>query len=173
MSLSVVTLTNIEGKTGVEVTYPPTVDGHVSLLGVSLGLSPTAFRDQILKKGFKNEWSDDNNINLTGQFYGKASRLTISIGYVNRKPGCLYSVRVSDLKTLRLPQAKAHFNQQVQKMEATYGKGKREPSSDQGYAKHTIPVGKGFVTVEMMNEDEMEGASDFYLVLVYLQDFKD
>lgn len=173
MSLSVVTLTNIEGKTGVEVTYPPTVDGHVSLLGVSLGLSPTAFRDQILKKGFKNEWSDDNNINLTGQFYGKASRLTISIGYVNGKPGCLYSVRVSDLKTLRLPQAKAHFNQLVQKMEATYGKGKREPSSDQGYAKHTIPVGKGFVTVEMMNEDEMEGASDFYLVLVYLQDFKD
>ena len=152
--------------------YDPIVDGHVSLLGISLGLKPAEFCKQLEKKGFKKEWGDDNNIAYTGQFHGAPSRVSISIGFVNGQAGSLYSVNVISLKSLKLAQAKARYREMVQKMEGIYGKGKTE-ATEQEYAKHVIPVGKGVVSIEMMNEDEMDGASAFYMVNMYLSDQKD
>lgn len=172
VSLSVVTLTNVEGKSGMEMTYAPTVDGHVTLLGISLGLKPAEFSNQLMAKGFKKEWGDENNMSFTGTYHGTASRVSVSIGIVNGQKGCISGVHVISLKSLKLAQAKVRYREMVQKMEGIYGKGKTE-ASEQTYARHVIPVAKGYVSIEMMNEDEMDGASDFYVVNMYLSDQKD
>lgn len=167
ISQSVLTLTNIEGTSAYEPSYPPTVDGHVAFLGIPLNVTPAKMKDQLLAKGFKVSYDDGgNNISLTGQAYGTKSRVIISIGFVNGKNGCIYSMMCLDEKTLRLPQAKARYNQLVKKMESIYGKG--TATNDYSYE---INVGKGKVSVSYFNEDEMDGASDFYVVQTFYQDF--
>lgn len=167
VSLSVVALTNVEGTSAYEPTYPPTVDGHVAFLGIPLNVTPASMKSQLQAKGFKVSYDDGgNNISMTGQAYGTKSRAIISIGFVNGKNGCIYSMTCLDEKTLRLPQAKARYNQLVKKMESIYGKG--TPTGDDTYE---IKVGTGKVLVSYFNEDEMDGASDFYVVQTFYQDF--
>ena len=167
ISLGVVTLTNIEGTSAYEPTYPPTVDGHVAFLGIPLNVTPAKMKDQLLAKGFKVSYDDGgNNISLTGQAYGTKSRAIISIGFVNGKNGCIYSMSCLEEKTLRLAQAKARYNQLVKKMESIYGKG--SATNDYSYE---INVGKGKVCVSYFNEDEIDGASDYYVVQTFYQDF--
>ena len=56
-----------------------------------------------------------------------------------------------------------------------YGKSEGDSSAEEyeGYAKQIIKVGKGMVIVELFNEDEMDGASNFYTVSVLFQDWVD
>jgi hypothetical protein len=171
VSLSVVTLTNTEGTPAIEPTYPPLVDGHVAFMGISLAESPANFKQKLQAKGFKALEQDEFNITLHGQANGAASRVIISKGVVNGKNGCLYSLRVVDQKSYRLPQAKTRFRQLVQKIEAVYGKGTSGDYDDENTQNRKVKVGNGLVTVSMFNEDEMDGASDFYTIAVAYQDF--
>lgn len=167
VSLSVVTLTNVEGTSAYEPTFPPTVNGHVAFLGIPMNVAPSSMKNQLLTKGFKVSYDDGgSNVTLTGQVYGIKSRVIISTGFVNGKSGCIYSMTCLDEKTLKLPQAKARYNQLVKKMESIYGKG--TPIGDDSYE---IKVGTGKVLVSYFNEDEMDGVSDFYVVQTFYQDF--
>lgn len=167
ISQIVVAITNVEGTSAVEPSYLPTVDGHVAFLGIPLNVTPASMKSQLLAKGFKVEYDDGgNNVTLQGQAYGTKSRAIISIGFVNGKNGCIYSINCMDAKVLRLAQAKARYKQMIQKMESIYGKG--APVGDDRYE---IKVGNGLVSISYFNEDEMDGASDFYVIQTFYQDF--
>ena len=170
VSLSVVTLTNVEGKSAMEHSYPALVDGHVSVLGISLGEKYDAFCAKLLEMGFKKgEWSDENNTNLKGEFHGAPSLFRIE-KYANTYRVIIYN---DSKKPLRLAQAKQRYKELVKKMESIYGKGVEDSWSTESQAKHTIKVDKGTIIIEFFNEDELEGASDYYIVSALFQDFVD
>lgn len=133
---------------------PTTVNGHVAFMGISLTESPTSFKQKLRAKGFKVLEEYDGNVTMTGQVNGIPSRIFISKN----------EVWVTDLKSYRHPQAKIRYQQLVKKMEAIYGKGTPDEGNDDYMAHHTFKVGTGEVGVNMYNEDEMDGASDYYVV---------
>ena len=158
-TLSIAQSTNTAHPAGNLIT----VNGHVAFMGISLTESPVSFKQKLRAKGFKVSEEYDGNVTMTGQVNGIPSRVYISKN----------EVLVTDLKSYRQPQAKTRYQQQVKKMEAIYGKGTPGEYNDDYMAHHTFKVGTGEVGVNMHNEDELEGASDFYVVSTCYVDHSD
>jgi len=186
VSLSVVTLTNTPAAAAgaaqqattvqnpVNQGAPLTADGHLCFLGISLNEKPAAFISQLMAKGFKKEWGEGGMTSLSGKVEGTKTKVMVHEGTVKGQPGCLYQLRVIDDKTYKLSQAKSRLQQLVATMESFYGKSKATPSEFvSGVSDYVISVGSGCVTISIHNEDEMDGASDFYIVEAILQDWTD
>lgn len=143
---------------------PAEANGEIAFLGISLAESPATMKSQLLSKGMKIDFVEENeknNIHLKGSIDGTAVRLSISIS-VDKS---IFNLSVIDNKSYRLAQATVRFNALVKKMESIYGKGQYE-NNESEYKQYTIAVGKGELSVSMFNEDEMDGASGFYSVTV-------
>ena len=142
--------------------YEPVVNGHIAFLGIPLSETANGMKSKLVAKGFKVERVDreTNYIYLLGNVYGVPSQIEISPDYQGK-----ITVRVYIKKSARLPQAKKTYNLFLSKMTETYGSGKYE-TNDDGWKKYQIDRSNGTVFVELFNEDEMDGASDFYLVAI-------
>lgn len=140
---------------------PAIVDNHLAFLGISLGGPAQQVKSKLIAKGMKVQRNEDgtNNIYLTASIEGVQSR--IMIGVTAEKT--VYALNLYDKKSYRLSQAKTRFNALITKLETIYGKGKYE-TNDNDYKKYHIRTDKGLVTLDLYNEDEMDGASDFYCI---------
>lgn len=174
VSLSVVELTNTptaitstEATTqnnstgGVSLDGPAIVDNHLAFLGISLGESATLVKTKLVAKGMKinNNGDGSSNVHLTGVIGDVQSTVTIGVTAKNT----VFNISLYDKKSYRLPQAKTRYNTLLTKLESIYGKGKYE-SNQNDYKRYHIRTSKGLVTLDLFNEDEMDGASNFYSI---------
>jgi hypothetical protein len=100
---------------------------------------------------------------------GVPSTVHIVVGVGNK----IYNINCIEKKDYRLPQAKARAKALLAQMEAIYGKAKSTNFSDDVVGEATINVANGSVLVGYSNQDEMDGASDFYYVSSTYNDQRD
>lgn len=151
-------LTTTQQNTTTEA-YPAVVNGHLAFMGISLAETPATFKKKLQAKGFKVFQEYEGDVALKGLVNGVPSLVRISNG----------QILVNDQKSYQLSKAKARFHQLVQVLEGIYGKGTRG-ESDEYSLNHKIKVAKGFIEINMFNEDEMDGSSDYYMVNALYQD---
>lgn len=151
----------------VQQTDPPAVNGHIAFMGIPLSETANGMKTKLLAKGFKLERIDRDTkyIYLTGNVYGVPSRIEIAPDYQGKITIRVYA------KSQRLPQAKKTFNTLLAKAKAVYGNGSYETNED-GWKKYMIGRPDGTAFVELFNEDEMDGASDFFLVAICVTEEK-
>lgn len=150
--------------TSIPMVGPAVVDNHLAFLGLSLGESAPQISSKLIAKGMKVDKSFDDgtsNVYLTGTIDGVQSR--VMIGVTAEKT--VYNLNLYDKKSYRLPQAKSRFNALITKLESIYGKGKYNTNDNDRKIYH-IRTAKGLVTLDLYNEDEMDGASDFYCICI-------
>ena len=140
-------------------TYPAVVNGHLAFMGISLAETPATFKKKLLAKGFRLFQEYEGGVTLKGLVNGVPILVNISNG----------QILINDQKSYQLSKAKARFHQLVQVLEEIYGKGTRG-ESDEYSLNHKIKVAKGFIEINMFNEDEMDGSSDYYMVNALYQD---
>lgn len=140
-------------------TYPAVVNGHLAFMGISLAETPATFKKKLLAKGFRLFLEYEGGVTLKGLVNGVPSLVNISNG----------QILINDQKSYQLSKAKARFHQLVQVLEEIYGKGTRG-ESDEYSLNHKIKVAKGVIIIDMFNEDEMDGSSDYYMVNALYQD---
>lgn len=147
--------------TSIPLTGPAIVDNHLAFLGISLNESATMVKTKLVSKGMKIARNEEgsNNIYLTGAIDGVNSKVMLGVTAENK----IYSLHVYDVKVYRLPQAKTRFGNLLAKVESIYGKGTYE-TNEADYKKYIIKTAKGKVVIDLFNEDEMDGASEFYCV---------
>jgi hypothetical protein len=153
-------------------TQAQVVNGHVTFLGIPLNETPQGMRDKLMAKGMKKAVgmeTDTGNIYLTGTVNGVPSTVHIVVGVGNK----IYNINCIEKKDYRLPQAKARAKALLAQMEAIYGKAKSTNFSDDVVGEATINVANGSVLVGYSNQDEMDGASDFYYVSSTYNDQRD
>ena len=114
-------------------------------MGIPLSETANGMKTKLLAKGFKLERIDRDTkyIYLMGNVYGVPSRIEIAPDYQGKITIRVYA------KSQRLPQAKKTFNTLLAKAKAD-----------------------GTAIVELFNEDEMDGASDFFLVAICVTEEK-
>ena len=100
---------------------------------------------------------------------GVPSTVHIVVGVGNK----IYHINCIEKKDYRLPQAKARAKALLTQLEAIYGKAKSTNFSDDVVGEATINVANGSVLVGYSNQDEMDGASDFYYVSSTYNDQRD
>jgi len=165
VSLSVVTLTNTKGRvsSSYHETYPPVVDGHLAFMGIPLSVSPEEMKAKLMAKSMTKDGGmeeETGQIYLIGSVDGVKSRIWIA-----SKDEGIYTIHVEDFKTYLLPKAQTRFKTVLNNAIAIYGQGTYTDNYD-GYKGYKIKCGKGVVAVWLMNEDEMDGASDCFKVIV-------
>lgn len=142
---------------------PAIVDGHLAILGVSLAEDPATMKSKLMAKGLKsrNVYDGDSNLAVQGTVDGVKVWINISIASDKK----IWNVIMYDENTYRLPKAKTRFSSLIAKMESIYGKGKYENNEDD-HKNYEIETEQGSVGINLFNEDEMDGASDFYVISV-------
>lgn len=151
--------------TAVSIPFegPALVDNHVAFLGISLAEKPAIMKEKLIAKGFqsKRNESGSGDLEVKGIVDGVQVRIVIGITSNNT----IWNVVMYDAKEYKLPKAKARFETLIKKLESIYGKGEYTENND--YQKtYDIKMKKGGAAANMFNMDEMDGASEFYVVNV-------
>jgi len=151
----------------IPLTGPAIVDNHLAFLGISLGESTITVKAKLVEKGMKVEKNIDGttNINMMGNIDGVQSRVIIGVTNDNK----VFSMSANDKKSYRLPQAKTRYNSLLSKIQSIYGKGAFDVN-EADMKRYIIKTSKGVVTVELYNEDEMDGASESYCIAIGLSE---
>jgi hypothetical protein len=137
-------------------SYPAVVNGHLAFMGIPINTPEESFRKQLLTKGFKvyvNKYGQKFPEILVGVYKGR--KVQFGTGYK--------MVFIQDDKRPTLANAKKRYKELVAELESIYGKGVANNTNDVTL-RHEIKTPQGNVIVEMYNEDEMEGDSDYYIV---------
>lgn len=142
---------------------PAYVDNHLAFMGISLAEKPAIMKEKLIAKGFqsKRNESGSGDLEVKGTVDGVQVRVVIGISSNNT----IWNVVMYDAKEYKLPKAKARFAALVSKLESIYGKGKYTTNYDDQKT-YDIKKQKGGAAVNMSNLDEMDGASEFYIVNV-------
>lgn len=142
---------------------PAFVDNHLAFMGISLAEKPAIMKEKLIAKGFqsKRNESGSGDLEVKGTVDGVQVRVVIGVSSNNT----IWNVVMYDAKEYKLPKAKARFSTLVSKLESIYGKGKYTTNYDDQKT-YDIKKAKGGAAVNMFNMDEMDGASEFYVVNV-------
>ena len=142
---------------------PAFVDNHLAFLGISLAEKPEIMKEKLIAKGFqsKRNESGSGDLEVKGIVDGVQVRVVIGVSSNNT----IWNVVMYDAKEYKLPKAKARFATLVKKLESIYGKGKYTENYDDQKT-YDVKMKKGGAAVNMFNMDEMDGASEFYVVNV-------
>lgn len=148
--------------TSISFEGPAIVNGHLAFMGIPLNENPATMKSKLIAKGFISRQVDEEySLAVQGTVEGAKARIEIAvtphntIGYLN-----LYEDRA-----YLLPKAKARYATLVSKLEKIYGKGEYH-CNDDDHKIYWIKMEGGRVAVELFNMDEMDGASDYYIVAV-------
>lgn len=137
------------------------VDGKFAYLGISLNETPADMRAKLRAKGMTIK--KDYNGEMT-EVHGVVDGVKVRVDVQEFSPGgCL--VRQYDEKGLLLPKAKTRFNALLDKAVSIYGKGEYQRNDDD-WKHYMIKTDNGEVSIELFNQDEMDGASDYYIVVL-------
>ena len=139
---------------------PATVDGKYAYLGIPVDENAAGMIAKLKAKGMtvKRNW-DGEMSDVHGIVDGVKVRLDVQNV---ASGGCL--VRQYDEKSPVLSKAKVRFNTLLDKVVSIYGKGRYEKNED-GWKHYVIKTDGAEISVEMFNEDEMDGVSDYYVVV--------
>ena len=142
---------------------PAFVDNHLAFLGISLAEKPEVMKEKLIAKGLQSKRNDSGSgdLEVKGIVDGVQVRINIGVTSDNK----IWNVVMYDAKEYRLPKAKARFAALVNKLQSIYGKGKYTENYDDQKT-YDIKMKKGGAAVNMFNVDEMDGASEFYIVNV-------
>lgn len=145
---------------------PAVIDGKYAYLGISLNETPANMRAKLKSKGMTIKRDYEGQMtDVRGVVDGVKVRLDVQEFSPN---GCL--VRQYDEKSYLLPKAKTRFNALLDKVVSIYGKGEYK-FNDNDRKQYLIKTDKGEITVELFNEDEMDGASDYYTIALCVTKF--
>lgn len=145
---------------------PAVIDGKYAYLGISLNESPANMRAQLKAKGMTIKRDYEGKMtDVRGVVDGVKVRLDVQ---EFSPSGCL--VRQYDEKSYLLSKAKPRFNALVEKVVSIYGKGEYK-FNDNDRKQYLIKTDNGEISVELFNEDEMDGASDYYMVVLSVTKF--
>jgi len=145
---------------------PAVIDGKYAYLGISLNETPANMRAQLKAKGMTIKRDYEGQMtDVRGVVDGVKVRLDVQEFSPN---GCL--VRQYDEKSYLLSKAKPRFNTLVEKVVSIYGKGEYK-FNENDRKQYLIKTDKGEICVELFNEDEMDGASDYYTVVLCVSKF--
>ena len=145
---------------------PAVIDGKYAYLGISLNETPANMRAQLKSKGMTIKRDYEGKLtDVRGVVDGVKVRLDVQ---EFSPSGCL--VRQYDEKSYLLPKAKPRFNALVEKVVSIYGKGEYK-FNDNDRKQYLIKTDNGEICVELFNEDEMDGASDYYMVVLSVTKF--
>ena len=145
---------------------PAVIDGKYAYLGISLKETPANMRAKLKSKGMTIKRDYEGQMtDVRGVVDGVKVRLDVQEFSPN---GCL--VRQYDEKSYLLPKAKTRFNALLEKVVSIYGKGEYK-DNDNDRKHYLIKTDKGEISVELFNEDEMDGASDYYTIALCVTKF--
>ena len=145
---------------------PAVIDGKYAYLGISLNESPANMRAQLKAKGMTIKRDYEGKMtDVRGVVDGVKVRLDVQ---EFSPSGCL--VRQYDEKSYLLSKAKPRFNALVEKVVSIYGKGEYK-FNENDRKQYLIKTDNGEISVELFNEDEMDGASDYYMVVLSVTKF--
>lgn len=142
---------------------PAFVDNHLAFLGISLAEKPAIMKEKLIAKGFQSKRNESGSGDLEVKGTVDGVQVIIVIGVIS--DNTIRHVLMDDAKEYKLPKAKARFAALVSKLESIYGKGKYTTNYDDQKT-YCIKKEKGSATVDLFNMDEMDGASEFYVVRV-------
>ena len=138
---------------------PATVDGKYAYLGIPVTETVAGMIAKLKEKGMTVKRSYDGDMN---DVHGVVDGVKVRVDVQNvASGGCV--IRQYDEKSLVLSKAKVRYNTLLNKVISIYGNGKYVLNED-GFKHYVINVDGAEIHVELFNEDELEGASDFYLV---------
>ena len=142
---------------------PGIVDGHLAFMGIPLNESPANMKSKLMAKGLQSKRNDSGNgsLEVKGLVDGVQTIVEIAVSYKKD----IWAIHMRDASTVRLPKAKARFETLLAKVESIYGKGECVDNYDD-HKHYLLKSDKGSISVELFNEDEMDGASDFYVISV-------
>ena len=149
---------------------PIAIDGHVAFLGIPLTETMESMRGKLIAKGLQDRREGDNDfLILRGVIDGTRVRVNTQKTF----NGSLH-INVYDEKTLPLAKAKVRFNELVKKLSNLYENKGSMPQNENDHKRFEMSIGgtKGKVSIEMFNEDEMDGASDYYQIVISFEDNK-
>ena len=153
-----------QARTGGQRTedYPPVVHGHLAFMGIPINTPEESLRKQLFAKGFKvykNRWGQEFSETLVGIYKGR--KVQVQTAYK--------SLIIKDDENPTLQKARKRYYSLVKQLESIYGKGITKDYNDL-YLRYEIKTPQGLVVAEMFNEDEMDGASDCYIVSFVLSE---
>lgn len=147
---------------------PATVDGQIAFLGIPVTEKKANAKSKLVAKGLIDRREGDADfIRLRGTVDGVKVRVNIQETANGR-----LSIAMYDEKTLPITKARTRFAALLSKVKAVYGE-KGNFTINDDYQKEfqiKVPGAPGTVSVAMFNEDEMDGASDFYQVSFNIND---
>lgn len=145
---------------------PAVIDGKYAYLGISLNESPANMRAQLKAKGMTIKRDYEGKMtDVRGVVDGVKVRLDVQ---EFSPSGCL--VRQYDEKSYLLSKAKTRYNALLEKVVSIYGKGEYK-FNENDRKQYLIKTDNGEISVELFNEDEMDGASDYYMVVLSVTKF--
>jgi hypothetical protein len=145
---------------------PAVIDGKYAYLGISLNETPANMRAQLKSKGMTIKRDYEGKMtDVRGVVDGVKVRLDVQ---EFSPSGCL--VRQYDEKSYLLPKAKTRYNALLEKVVSIYGKGEYK-YNENDRKQYQIKTDNGEICVELFNEDEMEGASDYYMIALSVTKF--
>lgn len=141
-------------------------DNNLNLLGISLGQPKDTLVKAFAAKGFKTVKLEYDDQRTRGDYYGKLANLTID-EYKGKA-----IVEMMDVKSYTLNQAKQRLDQLKKQLQ---GDELEEIMAGDGMDGYRFMQKGGKIELYYYNEDEMDGASDHYIVVTkfYNQDFSE
>ena len=140
---------------------PAIVDGHLAFMGIPLSESPATMKSKLMAKGLKSKPNVSGNGSLEVKGFIDDVQVQIEISITSEKT--IWAISMQDEVCKRLPKAKTRFTSLVAKLESIYGKGKYEYNEDD-QKDYRIKTEKGSIIVSLFNMDEMDGASELYVI---------